>query len=97
MREGSKAWKHVLIAAKIHNDNLNSKKVESDLQEFYKNIRDPEEDENKAKSFEKRVDGICAIVSPFYIHFMEFDEADDRYLDLVMQALAASVGKHTHE
>ena len=28
---------------------------------------------------------------------MEFDEKDDRYLDLVMQALAESVGKHTHE
>lgn len=28
---------------------------------------------------------------------MEFEEKDDRYLDLVMQALAQSVGKHTHE
>jgi len=45
LREGSKAWKHVLIAAKIHNDNLNSKRVEPDLREFYQNIRDPEEDE----------------------------------------------------
>ena len=86
----------MLIAAKIHNDNLNSKRVEPDIREFYQNIRDPEETEN-AKPFDKRVDGVCAIVSPFYIHFMEFDESDDRYLDLVMQALAASVGKHTHE
>ena len=87
----------MLIAAKIHNDSLNSKKVESDIMEFFRSIKDPEEDESKAKSFEERVDGCCAIVSPFYVHFMEFDEKDDRYLDLVMQALAESVGKHTHE
>ena len=87
----------MLIAAKIHNDSLTRKGVEPELKEFYRNIRDPEEDEQKAKPFDKRVDGVCAIVSPFYIHFMEFDESDDRYLDLVMQALAASVGKHTHD
>jgi hypothetical protein len=42
------------------------------------------------------VDGVCVVANPLYIHFMEFEE--DRYFDLVMEALNDSVvNKHIHE
>ena len=88
-------YKHVLIAAKLNEKALGKKPLEPVLREFYEGIRDPEEDENRAKSFTQRVDGLCFIANHMYIHFMEFDE--DKYFDLVMKSLHDSCGKGIHE
>jgi len=92
MRDNSNGYKHVLIAAKLNEKELAGKKnLEPILTEFYQGIRDPEEDQDRAKAFTQRVDGLLFIANHMYIHFMEFD--DDKYFDIVMQALADNCGK----
>jgi len=52
MRDNSNGYKHVLIAAKLNEKELAGKKnLEPILTEFYQGIRDPEEDQDRAKAF----------------------------------------------
>jgi hypothetical protein len=95
MREGNRGFKHVILAGKIMEKELGKKNVEPVIREFYNNIIDPEEDPDRAKPFQARVSGLCVIASPLYIHYMEIEE--DRYFDLIMQAIHESCGKNVHE
>ena len=65
-------------------------KHESSLKEFFNNIvRDDGEE------FGSKISGYCVVYAPYYICFLESDDAD--YLDYVLNNIKNSIGHGIHD